>query len=267
MSDVKTVLITGASGNLGTKLRNHLQGRYSLRLLDLDPKGDTEIIQADFGQWEERWAETFAGAEVVVHLAANPNPNMSWPEVIGSNIDGLINVFTVAARAGVKRLIYASSNHAMGRYKDILEPQILGMDTPPQPGTFYEINGQARDSLPYGAAKLIGERLGKSYHEIYGMSVIAVRIGWVRHGDNAAAAVNQALATFDIPDEFKTWLRLMWLSDRDFCQLFEACIRADNSVGFTVVNGMSANSGMRWDLDHTRRVVGYAPQDDITRPE
>ncbi|HEU5408225.1 MAG TPA: hypothetical protein VFU48_10690, partial [Nitrospira sp.] len=67
-----TVLITGASGNLGAKLRLHLQGRYQLSLLDCDPRGDEAILQADLSVWDMRWVELFRGVDVVVHLAADP---------------------------------------------------------------------------------------------------------------------------------------------------------------------------------------------------
>ena len=69
----------------------------------------------------------------------------------------------------------------------------------------------------------------------------------------------------DIPTDREAWFRLMWLSDRDFCQLMERCVRADVPYGFHVINGMSANTGMRWDVEHTRQLVGYQPQDDVTR--
>jgi hypothetical protein len=58
----------------------------------------------------------------------------------------------------------------------------------------------------------------------------------------------------------------MWLSNRDYCHLMERCLLADLPGPFAVVNGMSANTGMRWDLDATRRLLGYEPQDDVTRP-
>jgi NAD+ dependent glucose-6-phosphate dehydrogenase len=59
----------------------------------------------------------------------------------------------------------------------------------------------------------------------------------------------------------RAWLRQMWLSNRDCCQLLERCIAADPAIGFAVVNGMSANAGMRWDIEYTRRLLGYEPQD------
>jgi uronate dehydrogenase len=252
-----TVLITGAAGNLGAKLRRHLEGRYPLRLLDIDPRGDAALTPADLSRWDERWAATFAGVDVVVHLAADPTAQQTWPKLVAPNLDALVNVFLAAVRAGVPRVVYASSNHVLGGYKDRPEPRRLTTDLPPLPGARYVVNGEQRDSTAYGSAKLFGERLGKCVSEAHGLSVIAVRLGWVTPGANRAQ---------DVPAEREEWFRLMWLSNRDYCQLMEKCITADASVRFAVVNGMSANTGMRWDVEHTRQVVGYEPQDDITRP-
>ena len=76
------------------------------------------------------------------------------------------------------------------------------------------------------------------------------------YGDNRAQ---------DIPLERGDWFRLMWLSNRDYCHLMERCILTDSGPPFAVINGMSANTGMRWDLVHTRQLLGYDPQDDVTR--
>jgi uronate dehydrogenase len=250
------VVITGAAGNLGSKLRRHLDGRYPLHLLDRDPRGDPDVTRADLSRWDDGWVRTFDGADVVVHLAADPTAQQTWSNLIAPNIDALGNVFLAAAECGVGRVVYASSNHVMGGYKDRPEPHRLTTDLPPLPGARYVVNGEPRDSTPYGSAKLFGERLGRCVSGAHRPSVIAVRLGWVLPGDNRPQ---------DIPAEREDWFRLMWLSNRDYCQLMEKCITADESLRFAVVNGMSANTGMRWDIDHTRRAVGYEPQDDVTR--
>lgn len=255
--DAKQILVTGATGNLGAKLRHHLEGRYLLRLLDIHPRGEKEVIPADLGQWDKSWVDQFAGVDMVVHLAADPTAHQNWPHLVSPNIDATINVFQAALRGGVRRVVYASSNHVMGGYQNEPEPARLTTDLAPRPGTQYVVDGQPRDSTPYAAAKLFGERLGKCYADSHGLSVIAVRIGWVRPGANRAQ---------DIPPERGPWFRLMWLSNRDFCQLMERCIVADLSARFAVVNGMSANTGMRWDIEHTRQMLGYTPRDEVARP-
>jgi NAD+ dependent glucose-6-phosphate dehydrogenase len=255
MTQPKTILITGAAGNLGSKLSRHLTGRYDLRLLDINPRGDRDILQADLAQWNSSWIERFRGVDVVVHLAADGTAHQTWAKLIGPNVDALINVFLASAQAGVKRIIYASSNHVMGGYKDEAKPAELAIGLPPRPGAHYVVDGQHRDSTPYGSAKLFGERLGKCFAEAYGLSVIAVRIGWVRPGENRPE---------DIPPERGPWFKFMWLSNRDFCQLVTQCILADPSLHFAVINSMSANSGMPWNIEATKKLVGYEPQDDVT---
>jgi uronate dehydrogenase len=255
--NVKTILITGAAGNLGAKLRRHLEGRYALRLLDLHPRGDATIVPADLSRWDSCWVDQFHGTDAVVHLAADPTAQQTWPNLLGPNVDAVIHVFQASVQAGVKRLVYASSNHVMGGYKDDPEARLLTTDLPPRPGTHYVVDGETRDSTPYASTKLFGERLGKCYAENHGISVIAVRIGWVRPGENRPQ---------DVPAERGPWFRLMWLSNRDFCQLMERCLLAELTVPFAVVNGMSANTGMPWDIEATRRLVGYDPYDDVTSP-
>jgi uronate dehydrogenase len=256
MNEKPVVLITGASGNLGTKLRRHLEGRCELRLLDRDAHGERQILPCDLSRWKTQWVDAFRGADVVVHLAADACAYQRWPELIGPNIDSTLNVFQAAAGAGVARVIYASSNHVFADYKHDPGPRLLTPDMEPRPGTRYFVDGQERESFAYAATKLFGERVGKCFAEAYGRTVIAVRIGWVRPGSNRAE---------DIPREREEWFRLIWLSDRDFCQLMEKCIRAAVPPGFHVINGMSANTGTRWDLSAARKLVGYEPVDDITR--
>jgi uronate dehydrogenase len=256
MTPTPTVLITGAAGNLGSKLRLHLQGRYPLRLLDRDNLGDPSIPQADLSHWDPGWVESFRGADVVVHLAADPTAHQTWPGLIAPNLDALVNVFQAAVVAGVRRVVYASSNHVVGGYKDDPEPASLTTEVAVRPGARYGEEGCLRESSAYGAAKLFGERLGKCLAEAHGFSVLAVRLGWVLAGANRPE---------DMPPATEPWFRLMWLSNRDYCQLMERCILARPSLRFAILNGMSANTGMRWDLTHTRRLIGYEPCDDVTR--
>jgi NAD+ dependent glucose-6-phosphate dehydrogenase len=253
---VKTVLITGAAGNLGAKLARHLTGRYDLRLLDRVAR-DSSIHQCDLSIWDLTWVDLFHGVDTVFHIAADPTAKLPWPPLVAPNVDALVNVYQASVRAGVRRFVFASSNHVMGGYKDRSQPSLITTDLPPLPGTRYVVDGEQRDSTPYASAKLFGERLGHCLSASFGLSVIAVRLGWNRPGENRAC---------DVPAEREAWFRLMWLSNRDFTHLMECCLTADASIRFVIVNGMSANTGMRWDIQATRRLVGYEAKDDVTRP-
>jgi uronate dehydrogenase len=252
----RAVLITGASGNLGNKLHDHLAGRARLRLIDLDARGARGIVAADLARWDPKWVRLFEGIDTVVHLAADPTAAQVWPKLVNPNVDALINVYEAAVQSGVRRVVFASSNHVMGGYKELAQPERLTTDLPPLPGTRYVAEGEERWSWAYGSGKLFGERLGRSLASARGLESVALRLGWIKPGENRADT---------IPPERGEWFRLMWLSNRDYCHLMVRAIEAVLPEPFVVLNGMSANTGMRWDIEATRRVLGYEPKDDVTR--
>ncbi|MGL6094573.1 MAG: NAD-dependent epimerase/dehydratase family protein [Fimbriiglobus sp.] len=245
-----SVLITGAGGNLGAKLAAHLRGRT--RLVLLDRAGGGAVHPADLGHWGE-WVGHFDGVEAVVHLAGNPVAYHDWPDLLGPNVDAMLNMYEAAAAHGVRRVVFASSNHVMGGYQD--GPPVPITETlPPKPGLRYTADGAERFSGAYAATKLLGERAGRLYAAARALEVIAVRIGWVRRGANEPG---------ELPAERGAWFRNMWLSDRDFLHLMDCCLTARLPAPFFVVNGMSANAGMRWDLTAARTVLGYTPADNV----
>jgi NAD(P)-dependent dehydrogenase (short-subunit alcohol dehydrogenase family) len=234
----RTVLITGASGNVGRKLRAAWAGKYDLVLLDRKAGDDPDVMEADLADPDEGWLEYFHGVDTVVHLAANPNEFATWEELEQPNLDALANVFHAAALAGVERVIFASSNHAMGDYRNQGDGPIT-VDLPPLPDG------------AYGAAKFMGERLGKSLAHAFDVTFVALRIGWVQRGENRPET---------LPDD---WARSIWLSNADLIRLFDRAVEADLDVGeFVVVNGLSANRGTRWSLAEAEEWLGYRPLDD-----
>jgi nucleoside-diphosphate-sugar epimerase len=238
-SEPRTVLITGACGNIGRKLRAAWEEVYDLILLDskVGPD-DSDVFEADLSVWDEDWTTHFNGVDTVVHLAANSDETRPLEELIGPNLDAMANVFNAAALYCVDRLIFASSNHVMGLYKDQGDEPIT-VELPPRPGN------------PYGVFKLAGERLGKSLAEASDLTFIALRIGWVQEGRNRPET---------LPDD---WSRQMWLSNHDLVQLFDAAVEAEiEDSRFVVVNGVSRNHGTRWDLTDAAEILGYLPEDD-----
>ncbi len=235
----RTVLITGASGNLGRKLRAAWDGVYDLVLLDIAPKhDDPDVIAADLSDFNDDWIAHFQGVDTVIHLAANPNEFSPWEDLERPNMDVLSNVFLAAALTGVERLIFASSNHAMGDYRDLGDMPIT-VDLPPRPDS------------PYGGTKLMGERLGRSFASAFDLTFIALRLGWIQSGENRPET---------LPDE---WARAMWLSNADLVRLFDCAVEAElEDRTFVVVNGMSNNRGMRWDLSEANELLGFTPEDD-----
>jgi NAD(P)-dependent dehydrogenase (short-subunit alcohol dehydrogenase family) len=233
----KTVLITGARGNIGAKLRAHFtELGWMLRLLDVNAGGDPAIMPADLSLWHDAWVSQFAEVDAVIHLAGRPSPRTSWTDAVMFNFDMTQNVYEAAVREGARRLIFASSNWVVAGHR--FADTTMTPDIEPYPEN------------AYGVSKLVGERLGRSYHERDGLSVICFRIGYCQHGENRPGPHMG----------WGSWGQLMWLSDRDLCNAMERAVLADG-VGFAVLNLMSDNPGMRWDIETTKRVIGYAPCD------
>lgn len=292
---IRTIAVTGALGNLGTKLFRHLvaTGR-AYRLIGLDVRSASEApqqvvpgveyIACDLADWQDlRWRNALAGVDALVHFAAqNPYPEASWQEAAVS-LDMTLHLANAAVEQGVRRLVFATSNHVMGRYKDDpLWSQTaageLRPDSPPAVGTVWHTGSQAMDSTAYATAKLMGERVWRSaaIRSAGRTSAVCVRIGWCQPGENlpttlsAAGTPTQATGTAAVDAEAwaraDRWFKEMWLSNRDFVQLFERAILADGGAwpdGYLLVNGMSANRGMKWSLAETIQGLGYAPQDDV----
>src|SRR5579862_2954166 len=232
-----TVLITGAGGNIGMKLKKHFSALgWTLRLLDISAQGNAEVEECNLATWDDRWVRRFDGVDAVIHLAGQPSPAAPWSSIGPLNIDLTLNVYEAAVRHGAKRLIFASSNWTVAGHR--FAGFRLTTDVEP-----YPVN-------PYGVSKLIGERLGRSYHDRWGLSVVCFRIGYCQRGENRPGPHMG----------WGDWGQLMWLSDRDMCNAMERAVLADG-VGFAVLNLMSDNPGMRWDIEATKRAIGYAPRD------
>jgi NAD+ dependent glucose-6-phosphate dehydrogenase len=233
----RTVLITGAGGNIGTKLRAHFSGLgWALRLLDINVRSDPAIQPVDLAEWDDSWVAQFAGVDAAVHLAGDPSPLASWASAQRLNIDLTANVYEAAAMQGVPRVVFASSNWVMAGHRRTQGALTTDMEP-------YPIN-------PYGVSKLVGERMGRSVHARRGLSVICFRIGYLQRGDNRPGTHMG----------WGGWGQAMWLSNRDLCQAMERSVMA-GGIGFAVLNLMSDNPGMRWDIETTKRTIGYAPQD------
>ena len=235
----RTILITGAAGNIGGKLRRHLEQRgYPLRLLDHGPQADPAIQSADLAEWNDDWVRSFAGVDTVLHLAGEPSPAGSWSRITRLNVDLLLNVMEAAALHRCRRFVFASSNWVLAGHRNAEGP--LTPNTEPSPVT------------PYGASKLFGERLGKSFSDRRGLSVICFRIGFCQRKPGNRPGPEMG---------WGRWGELMWLSDADICQGFEKAIEAPDDLRFAILNLMSDNEGMRWDLGPTREAIGYVPAD------
>ena len=248
LADKKRVLVTGMAGQIGGIIRRQLGDRYLLSGLDRVPVDDVPTTVADISDYDAI-RPAFDGVDVAVHLGADPSPRGSWESILDNNIVGTRNVFEAARDAGVKRVVFASSNHVVGYYPLKQDPYKavydgrLGEVRRPFPPLTTEL---IRPDSYYGVSKAFGEALGSYYHDAHGLSVICLRIGWVMTPDDP---------TFSPP------ALSLWLSHRDAAQLIKRSIDAPSSVGFTIVNGESDNALSIWDIESTRAVLGYRPLD------
>ena len=299
---IRSIAITGGLGNLATKLFRHLAGLPGIeRLVGLDlrpapadhaatvlagipTRVTLRFVECDLADvHDQRWRAALADVDAIVHFAAkNPYPEATWEEAAIS-LDMTLHVANAAVANGVKRVVFATSNHVMGRYKDDplwqqIGPGELTTALPPGTGTIWHTGTQWMDSTAYATAKLYGERVCQEAGARAGgrTTFVAVRIGWCQPGANlpstlsAAGTPTQASGGATGQDEglarAEQWFKGMWLSNRDFLQLFERALLTDGSpwpAGYILVNGMSNNRGMKWSLEATRRWLGYAPVDDV----
>ena len=225
------IVITGAAGLVGSMLRPRLaQPDRTLRLLDIAPleagPGE-EAVQASVTDLAAMTAAC-RGADAIVHLAGIPG-EASWPRILETNINGGYVAFEAARRAGVPRVIFASSNHAVGFTPRAAFP--VPDYAFPAPDTYY------------GVSKAATEALAAMYHHRYGLDAICVRI----------------LSCAPRPANVR--MLSTWLSPDDAGRLFEACLTAERP-GFRVIFGVSANTRGGWVSLAEAEALGYQPQDD-----
>lgn len=289
LKQVRSVLVTGAGGNLGQKLIAHLLAQdWCERIVALDRAAPASSPATDRVQWvagnlvdpsDTRWHGALAGVDAAVHFAAqNPYPDAPWSDACAS-FDMTLALLAAAGRTGVRRIVFASSNHVMGQYKDPpladgLAPGALTTSLPPGPGTRWFNGKEMLQGFAYAASKLMGERacLAEAQRSNGALTSVCVRIGWCQPGENRPETINTSgLPGEEVnagPDTERDlrWFRNMWLSNRDFASVMERALLADAQAWphpGIVVNGMSANRGMPWDIETTRRLIGYEPQDNI----
>lgn len=236
----RTVLVTGAAGRIGSYFAAHSHPRYDLRLMVRDGddtsaiKGCGPIVTGELADLD-KMKELCTGIDTVVHLAGDPDPAATWRDLLEANIIGSYHTFVAARAAGCRRVIYASSIHAVSGYPPDVQ---IKTSEPVNPGDLY------------GVSKCCAEALGRYMAEQEGLSVIALRIGAFQ--SHEAAARESSLSYVDA-----------WVSQRDLNQLIEKCIDVEH-VKFAILHGLSDNRFKRLDISDARELVGYEPQDDLT---
>ncbi len=237
----RRVLVTGAAGRIGSYFAEHAHHKYELRLMvretdegveEIRPFG--EVVIGELGDLE-RLKTLCDGIDTVVHMAADPSPSATWDDLLEANIVGAYNTFVAAKSAGCRRVVYASSIHAVSGYPPDVQ---VKTSEPVNPGDLY------------GVSKCFGEALARYMAEQEGLSAIAIRIGAFQPLEKARAEGSVSML-----DAF--------VSQRDLHQLLERCVDVEN-IQFAVLHGVSDNRFKRLDISDARELVGYDPQDDLT---
>jgi uronate dehydrogenase len=223
---MQTVLVTGASGGIGTHLRRLLRGVYpNIRWSDLkplaNPAADENFVRADLGIMNEV-ERAVAGVQGIVHLGGH-SVEGAWPTILNANIVGCYNLFEAARRAGVERVVFASSNHAVGFYP---RRRRIGIEAPVRP-----------DSR-YGVSKAFGEALAALYAYKHGLRVTSLRIGNV----SETPADKRRLSIWIAPEDLVQLIRIGLEHPEIRCEIFYGA--SDNARGWWD-NGAAFRFGYR----------------------
>lgn len=233
--------ITGSSGNIGSTLQKGLCDKYNLFLYDIreiKPLCEATFIKVDLAE-PKQLVGIFDGLDVLIHLAGNPLPSAQKKDTYKNNFELTSYVFEEARRAGVKKIVYASSNH----YHDVdisnvfnkISSELITLDMPPSSTSLY------------GESKVFGENLGR--HLSYmGMQFVAMRIGWTVPQDNPFVI------------HCRDYMRAMFCSKRDLVQAFDKAISIKTTFLSAFV--ISNNNKKVFDLTETRKVLGFEPEDN-----
>ena len=262
------VLITGAHGRVGTAITDSLSksNGYTFNLLDKSPHSTRETFVANVANFNSI-RPAFEGQDAVIHLAGYPELQADWEPILKSNIIGTYNVVQAAAEAGVEKVIFASSNHAVGMYEAENAPSIYSSEH----DLVVDHRAPVRPDTYYGTSKVWGEAIGRYYveNDEYPTQFYALRIGSLRHekydhpyGD-AEKGVDEGKweRESDEYEEMVARMKAMWQSRRDLAQQAECCLQ-DDTVDFDVFYGVSDNDARWFDLEHGRSVLGYRPRDN-----
>ena len=224
---MKLILLTGAGGGVGQAIRPMLREKYRLRVSDLKdiaPGPGEDFVGADLADLEAV-RRAIRGVDGIVHLGGY-SVESDFATILSANIVGTYNLFEAARLEGVRRVVFASSNHVVGFY-----PR---SDTIP-------VDVTVRPDSRYGVSKAFGEAVASLYADKYGAEAFTIRVGHIAPKPETARDL------------------AIWLSPRDFCQLIEIGLELPG-LHHEIVYGMSDNQRRWWDASNAAR-LGYRPQD------
>ena len=237
--------ITGAEGTIGSVLRKGLSNKYKINSFTLKTQ-DFESIQMDLSNNNEIKGK-FEDLDVLIHLAADPRPEASWESVKKNNIEATFNVYNEVKNAGVRKIIFASTNHTQHGDTLLTTPETLDL----QKTKILSLENNTNPDSLYAVSKLFGEDLGKYYSEKYNISFIGLRIGWIVKEDDP---------TVKCGTSSEDYLRSMYLSHRDCMQVFEKAL--ETNLNYVIAYAISNNSKKVFDIKETSEKLNFYPEDN-----
>lgn len=247
------IAVTGSEGTIGRRLCEDLATDHEIVRVDLSSSPASDV--RDLGQM----VEALRGCETVVHLAGAVAVDAHWESVYGTNIGGTYNVFEAARITGLRRVVFASSNHCVGMHEIERAPALYE----PAAGFVIDTTSAYRPDSLYGVWKAFGEALGRFYSDKYGLQVACVRIGSITSADDPRhESVRESSGWLNLTEEekFKRYAAT-WMSQRDFARLVRCILARD--VPYAVVYGVGDNATRFWDLEAGRAAYGFWPQDGV----
>ena len=237
--------ITGAEGRIGTLLRQGLADRYSIHAFTLAPQ-EFPSTEADISDLTALTG-AFDGLDAVIHLAGDPSPAARWDSVLKNNIVGTYNVLEECRRAGVKKVVFATTNHTQNGDTMGHSPNTLDLSK----HFTIRLNDAPNPTSLYGVSKLTGEQLGRYFSRQSGIQFVGLRIGAIGDVDDPRRAVGG-------PAE--DYVRAIFLSRRDCIEVFTRALEVDRD--FVLAYAISNNGRRIFDLRETNENIGFYPQDD-----
>jgi NAD+ dependent glucose-6-phosphate dehydrogenase len=248
--------ITGGAGRIGTALVEGLSDKYTFTLFDIrempqSSSGGLKSLRVDLSRAEDV-AGIFNGLDAIIHLAANPSPQAPWENVLSNNIMATYNVYEEAHRAGVSKIVFASTNHVQHGYTMAESPSTEDLSYVKSKGLIKASDPPAPDSL-YGVSKLFGEDLGRYYARLFGIQFVALRIGW---------AVPDVIPKNVIEGEksLRDHFLVMFVSRRDLVEAFDRALQVNTDC--LVAYAVGDNRTCVFDLTDTRESLGFNPRDN-----
>lgn len=248
------IALTGAGGNVGQELLGAFDDEHELIPFTHSEQEGIESELLDVTNPEEV-TDKVDNVDVVIHLAGASSPDADWEVVSETNIQGTKNVLDAMVENGIDRLVFASSNHAVGMYNaaDEDNPESMTIDA----ARPVRADASTRPDSFYGVSKAACEGLTNFYADKYRLEVINLRIGWYLSEGDLKANTGE-----DVEPGKDRFARSTWLSPHDCRDVHRKAALADLSETPVTINAISRNDERFYSIIETMRTVGYEPRDN-----